>query len=62
MMTRDEIARWVDSIIELGKTDDEAAHFQADQLMFRVITEWCPSHIAHEIIRLDKARFNRWCA
>lgn len=59
---RDEIARRVAEIIEIGKTDDERAHSMEDELRFEVIMKFCPSLIAHQIIELANADFGRFCA
>lgn len=61
-MNQRELRRQCDQIIARGIDDPEAGHSLEDDMLRKVIQEFCPSWVVTEIRRLAGADFERWTA
>lgn len=60
-MTKEELKKRVDAIIDMSG-DDEVAHSREDDLHIEIINTFCPDWVKEEVKRLSDADFARWCA
>lgn len=60
-MSKAELQKRVDEIIAAAG-DDEQAHGKEDSLYVELLAEYLPTDLLKEVVRLQQADFQRWCA
>jgi hypothetical protein len=61
-VSKEELKKRVDAIIEISDDDVEAAHSDEDKLHRELLDKYLPHELWVEIVRLNNANFSRWCA